>query len=239
MNQKGSDIMKIVNKIITFLAAVAVFPVLIKQTFFSVILSIDKESSVYTLANTFLGSDNQLTGNRLGVEKSLLEIFDYLTGKTPSTFDWREILANLPAEFLPLKKYVIASLIFVAIGAFITIIVMGCTLFTKAYKTVIGLSLGSAASFLTAIILFGKAAKPFMDGTIDITSTILSKFVDSESFFGSIVVGLLNGAVSVDACGLGGAVYGAMIIMFGIAIWEFAYYITLPKEEKPVKKVKA
>lgn len=231
--------MKIINRIITFLAATAVFPVIIVQSFFTAVVSIDKESLVYTLANTFLGQDNKITGNRLGIEKSIVDFFNYITGKTESTFDLKRLLAELPAEFNPLKKFVIASLVFVAVGLIIAVIVMGCALFTKAYKTIIGLSLGGAASFLTAIILFGQAAKPLFDGTIDIAETFLPYFMDSESLLGSLATAALKGAVSVDACGLGGAVYGAMIIMFAVAVWEFAYYITIPKEERPAKKVKA
>lgn len=230
--------MKIINKIITIAAALAVFPAFIMQTIFTAVVSIDKESLVYTLANAVLGQDNQLTGNRLGIEKSLVDLFNYLTGKTESTFDLKNIIMNLPAEFAPLKKYVIASAVFIAIGLIITVIILGCSLFTKAYKTIIGLGLGGAASFLTSIILFGKAAAPLLDGTIDIASYILPKLINSESILGSIATAALSGTISVDMCSLGGAVYSAMIILFGIAAWEFAYYITLPKEEKPAKKVK-
>lgn len=239
MNQKGSDIMKIVNKIITFLAAVAVFPVLVTQTFISIVASIDRESAVFTLANALLGEDNQLTGNRIGIEKTAIDGFNYITGKTPSAFDLKKLIADLPADFEPLKKYVIASLVFVAIGMIIAVIIMGCALFSKAYKTIIGLGLGGAASFMTAIVLFGRAARPLLDGTIDVASIIMPYFINAESFLGSIAVGILDGSISIDVCGLGGAVYGAMIIMFAVSAWELAYYVTLPKEEKPAKKVKA
>ncbi len=239
VNQKGSDIMKIVNRIITFLAGAAVFPVIIMQAFISIIVSVDKESLVYTLANAFLGEKNQFTGNRIGIEKTVIDFFNYITGKSTGSFDLKGLISNLPAEFEPLKKYVISSLVFVAAGILITVIIMGCALFTRAYKTIIGLGVAGGASFMAALVLFGKAARPLIDGTIDIASTFLPYFVDSESFLGSIAVGALKGAVSVDTCGLGGAVYGAMIIMFAIAVWEFAYYITIPKDEKPRKKVKA
>lgn len=231
--------MKIINRIITFLAAVAVFPVLITQTFVSIIVSIDRESIVYTLANALLGEDNQLTGNRLGIEKTAIDFFNYLTGKTASTFDLKKMLSEMPVDFEPIKKYIIASLVFIAVGVLITVVVMGCALFTKAYKTIIGLGVAGGASFMMAVVFFGKAAKPLLDGTIDVATTVLPFFINSESFFGSIAVAAFNGAISVDSCGLGGAIYSAMIILFAIAVWEFAYYITIPKEEKIAKKVKA
>lgn len=230
--------MKIVNKIITFLGAAVVFPVLIMQTFVSLIVSVNKESLAYSFFNMVLGENNKITGNRLGVEKSLVDFFDYLTGKTQSTIDFKDVISKLPAEFNPIKKFVVAALVFVAIGVLITVIVMGCALFTKAYKTIIGLSLGGAASFLTSIALFGKAAKPLLDGTIDVASTILPLVIDSKSILGSLATAALNGTINVDRLGLGGAVYGAMIVLFAVAVWEFAYYITIPVEERKPKKVK-
>ena len=231
--------MKIVNKIITFLGAAAVFPVLITQTFASVILSVDKESLAYSFLNVILGQDNQITGSRLGIQKSLVDFFDYITGKTTSTIDFKKVISSLPAEAVALKKYVIAALILVAVGVLITIVIMGTALFTNAYKTIIGLSLGGAASFLAAIVVFGKAARPFLDGTIDVASSILPLLINGESVLGSLASAAISGAVSVDSLGLGGAVYGAMIALFAVAVWEFAYYITIPKEDKAAKKVKA
>lgn len=121
----------------------------------------------------------------------------------------------------------------------IAIIIMGCALFTKAYKTVIGLSLGGTASFVTALVLFGKASKPLLDGTIDVATTVMPLLMDTESLLGSLASAALSGSISVDSCGLGGAVYGAAIALFALAMWEIAYYLTLPNDEKPVKKVKA
>ncbi len=230
--------MKILNRIITVVAALAVFPVIISQTFVTIILSVDEESLVYTLANAFLGQDNKLTGNRLGIEKTLVDFFNVIIGKSSSflNIDLRSFVANLPAELQPLKKYVIASLVFVAIGLLITIVIMGCAIFTKAYKTITCLGLGGAVSFLVSIILFGKVAKPFLDGSIDVVSIFGPMLVSKESTLGSVALSALNGTVKFDTFGLGGAVFGAMFILFGIAIWEFSYYITLPKSEKELLK---
>ena len=231
--------MKIVNRIIVFLAAAAVFPILALQNFVSIVLSIDRDSLVYTLINAISGKDNQLTNSRLGIDKTLVDLYNSATGKSESPFDFKEILANLPKEFDPLKKYIIAALVFVAVGVLIAIIIMGCALFTKAHRTVFALSLGGAASFITALVLFGKAAKPLLDGTIDVATTIMPLLMDSQSLLGSLASAALSGSISVDACGLGGAVYGAAIAMFALAMWEIAYYLTLPNDEKSAKKVKA
>ena len=231
--------MKIVNRIIVFLAAAAVFPLLAVQNFVSIILSIDEKSLVYTFINAVSGNDSQLTNSRLGIDKTLVDLYNSFTGKSESSFDFKEVIANLPKEFDPVKKYIIAAVIFVAIGVLIAIIIMGCALFTKAYKTVIGLSLGGTASFVTALVLFGKASKPLLDGTIDVATTVMPLLMDTESLLGSLASAALSGSISVDSCGLGGAVYGAAIALFALAMWEIAYYLTLPNDEKPVKKVKA
>lgn len=231
--------MKIVNRIIVFLAAAAVFPLLAVQNFVSIIMSIDEESLIYTFFNSLLGAENSLTNNRLGIDKTLIDLYNSFTGKTKSSFDFKEIIANLPKEFDPVKKYIIAALIFVAAGVLIAIVIMGCALFTKAYRTITCLSLGGAASFITALALFGKASKPLLDGTIDVATTVMPLFMNTESLLGSLAASALNGSISVDSCGLGGAVYGAAIALFALAMWELAYYITLPKEEKSAKKVKA
>ena len=233
--------MKTVNKIVTSLLAAASFPLLITQMFINIVVSIDENSTVYTLLNALLGSDNKLTNNSLGFQYSLVDLFNLITGRTQSSFgvDLKEILSKLPAEFESIKKYVIVSFIFVAIGAFIAIIVIGCVLFTRAYKTVIVMSLGSAVSYLVGIILFGRAGRPFFDGTIDVASLIMKMFSgDNSSIIGTLASSMLTDAVRVDTFALGGAVFGAMIMMFAAAIWEIAYLVTLPPEEKLNKNSK-
>ena len=233
--------MKTVNKIVTSLIAAASFPLLITQMFINIVVSIDENSTVYTLLNALLGSDNKLTNNSLGFQYSLVDLFNLITGRTQSSFgvDLKEILSKLPAEFESIKKYVIASFVFVAIGAFIAIIVIGCVLFTRAYKTVIVMSLGSAVSYLVGIILFGRAGRPLFDGTIDVASVIMDMFSgDNSSIIGILASSMLTDAVRVDTFALGGAVFGAMIMMFAAAIWEIAYLVTLPPEEKLKKNSK-
>ena len=101
--------MKTVNKIVTSLIAAASFPLLITQMFINIVVSIDENSTVYTLLNALLGSDNKLTNNSLGFQYSLVDLFNLITGRTQSSFgvDLKEILSKLPAEFESIKKYVI------------------------------------------------------------------------------------------------------------------------------------
>lgn len=233
--------MKTVNKIVASLLAAASFPLLITQMFINIVLSVDKDSTAYTLINLLFGSDNKLTNNSLGIQYSLVDLFNMLTGRKQSDLgiDFNEFLSKLPSEFESIKKYVIASLIFVAIGAFIAIVVIGCVLFTKAYKTVIAMSLGSSVSYLIAIILFGRAGRPLYDGTIDVVSVIVKMFSgESSSLIGTLASSMLADAIKVDTFALGGAVFGAMIMMFAAAIWEIAYLVTLPPEEKLKKNAK-
>ncbi len=233
--------MKIVNKIVTSLLAFAAFPFLITQLFFKIILSINSDSLAYSLINTFAGADNMLTGNRLGLQESLWDLFQKLTDKDSSSmdFDFLSIWNALPEELSLSKNLIIASLAFVALGALITVVIIGCAIFTKAYKTIIGLGLGGFLSFLVSIILFGKAGEPLTSGNVDAIKLIADLLSSGESAgFGSIIAGLLEGTISVDSFALGGAVFGAMIMMLAVAVWEFAYYVTLPEKEKP-KKVKS
>ncbi|MGN1478410.1 MAG: hypothetical protein ACI4XH_01475 [Acutalibacteraceae bacterium] len=233
--------MKTVNKIVASLLAAVSFPLLITQLFINIVLSVDKDSTAYTLINSLFGSDNKLTNNSLGIQYSLVDLFNMLTGRKQSDLgiDINEFLSKLPSEFESIKKYVIASFVFVAVGAFIAIVVIGCVLFTKAHKTVIVMSLGSSVSYLIAIILFGRAGRPLYDGTIDVVSVIANMLSgEDSSIVGALASSMLSGAVKVDTFALGGAVFGAMIMMFAAAIWEIAYLITLPPEEKLKKNAK-
>ena len=95
---------------------------------------------------------------------------------------------------------------------------------------------GGSLSFLIAIILFGKGASPILDGTIDLASVVMKILVSQESSLGSIASSVLTGAIHVDSFALGGAVFGPMIMLFATAIWEIAYYVTLPADQKPKRK---
>ena len=144
--------MKIANRIIAALLAATSFPLLLTQMFINIILSVSKDSTAYTLIKTFAGEDSELLNNRLGFQENLIELWNRFMGKTDSSvgIDLREFLSTLPPEFDSVKKFATASLVFICIGAFIALVVVGCAIFTNAYKTVIGLSLGGSLSFFDA-----------------------------------------------------------------------------------------
>ncbi len=233
--------MKIVNRIVTSLLAIAVFPFLIFQLFFKIVLSVSEESLAYTLINSFAGENNMLTGNRLGIQESLWNIFKGALDKTDNAmnFDIVEIWNSLPEELSASKIMIIASLILIVLGAILAIVIVGCSIFTKAYKTIIALGLGGFAFFLSGIVLFGKAGEPLTNGDVDVLG-LLSGFMTSGETggLGSVITGFLEGTINVDTFAMGGAVFGAMIMMLAVAVWEFAYYITLPENERPAKKIK-
>ena len=234
--------MKIVNRIVTALLAAAVFPFLITQFLFEIILSINEESLAYGLINLFAGTDNMLTGNRLGFQESILSLFKTIAQQDgTSDFNIVELWNSLPADLDTIKKLVVAAFVCVAVGAVVALVIIGCAIFTKAYKTIIGLGLGGAGCFLAGIILFGKAGEPLKDGTIDVVKLIADFLMGEDgttSAIAAIATSLLQGTVEVDVFALGGAVFGAMIMLIAVAVWEFAYLITLPEKERKVKKIK-
>lgn len=234
--------MKIVNRIVTALLAAAAFPFLITQFLFEIILSISEESIAYSLITLFAGQDNKLTGNRLGFQESLWSLLKMMTeSDSSSDFNIMEIWNTLPAELDATKKLVVASFVCVAVGAIVALAVIGCAVFTKAYKTIMGLGLGGGACFLAGILLFAKAGEPFKDGTIDIVNLISSFLMGEDGTtngLAAIASSLLKGTIEVDVFAMGGAVFGAMIMLFAVTVWEFAFYITLDEKERNSKKLK-
>ena len=234
--------MKIVNRIVTALIAAAAFPFLITQFLFEIVLSINEDSIAYTLITLFGGQDNMLTNNRLGFQESLWSLFKMMTESDGSSdLNIIEIWNSLPADLDTIKKLIVASFVCVAVGAVVALVIIGCAIFTKAYKTIVGLGLGGGACFLSGIILFGKAGAPFKDGTVDIVN-LISTFLMGEdgttNGIAAIASSLLEGTINVDVFAMGGAVFGAMIIMFAVAVWEFAFYITLDEKDRKPKKIK-
>lgn len=234
--------MKIVNRIVTALLAAAAFPFLITQFLFEIVLSINEDSIAYGLINLFGGTNNALTGNRLGFQESIASLIKTMTEQEGSSdLNIVELWNSLPAELDSVKKLIIASFVCVAVGAVVALVIVGCALFTKAYKTIVGLGLGGAGCFLAGIILFGKAGAPLKDGTIDVVNLIAGFLMGEDGTtngIAAIASSLLEGTISVDVFALGGAVFGAMIMLVAVAVWEFAFYITLPAEERKVKKTK-
>lgn len=232
--------MKIVNKIITALIAAAAFPFLITQFLFEIILSINEDSIAYSVINLFGGNDNMLTNNRLGFQESLWSLFKMMTENDGSSdLNIVELWNSLPADLDTVKNLVIASFACVAVGALVALVIIGCAIFTNAYKTIMGLGLGGGACFLAGIILFGKAGAPLKDGTIDIVNLIATFIMGEDGTtngLAAIATSLLEGTINVDVFAMGGAVFGAMIMMFAVTVWEFAFFITLDEKDRKLKK---
>ncbi|MBQ7595043.1 MAG: hypothetical protein IJU45_00085 [Clostridia bacterium] len=226
--------MKIVNKIVSFILAAAVFPFMITQVLIKLVLSVNENSLAYSLIKMFLGDDNKITGSRLAFEESVLDFFNLLTGKQSGAFgiDLKTFISTLPEDFDHMKKLIVVSGIFIALGILITIIILGCVLFTNAYKTIAGLALGGSICFAVSTFIFGKAARPLIDGTVSIVDALSQAISSSGQDAGDFASGLLSDAVKVDSFALGGAVYFAMFALFGLAIWEFSYVVTLPKPKE-------
>ncbi len=226
--------MKIVNKIVSFILAAAVFPLMITQVLIKLVLSVNEESLAYSLLKMFLGEDNKITGNRLGFEESVIDFFNLLTGKQSGAFgiDLKTFISTLPEDFDHMKKLIAVAAGFIALGLLITVVILGCILFTNAYKTVAGLALGGSICFGVSTLIFGKAARPLIDGTISIVEALSNALGSSGQDTSNFAAGLLSDVVKVDSFALGSAVYFAMFALFGLAIWEFSYVVTLPKPKK-------
>ena len=227
--------MKILNRIVTFILAVAVFPAAVTRIILRVVITPGG------MLSTIMGE----TG--IEEELSVVKIIDYIQS---GTFEFIKELfdfANLPPVVSSLKGWLIASIVLLVIALLIALVIMGCSLFTQAHKTVMGLSVSAAISCFLSMSCFSKFATPFVDGKVDI-GEILSKGVTEDgSLGGSIIAMMLQGSVDIEVLQLGNAVVTMALLFLGIAMWTFAYYITLPTEAKlaiknpPVKekKVKA
>lgn len=227
--------MKILNRIVTFILAVAVFPAAVTRIIIRVVITPGGA------LGTFMGE----TG--IEEELSVVKIIDYIQS---GTFDFLKDLFDfekLPPVVSSLKGWLIASMVLLAIALVIALVIMGCSLFTQAHKTVMGLSVSAALSCFLSMSCFSKFASPFVDGKVDIGEVLSNGMTEDGSIGGSILAMLLQGSVNVEVLQLGNAVVTMALLFIGIALWTFAYYITLPTEAKlaiknpPVKekKVKA
>lgn len=228
--------MKTFNRIATTAFMLAVFPILFFEKFFRAVVSIDPDSSAYTLIKSVVGDDSVLTNKAMEMTLSLKEVWQYISGKEDPVVDLSKV--TIPAEITALYKYLYIAGIAVAVGIIIAIVVIGMAIFTKAYKSEIVLTLIGAGCFLTAIIVFKYFAAPFVAGDIDIAKVLVNAIVgDNSSVITALIQGGLSGAVKVNLLQLSTAVIGAMVMMFITAMWNIAYYVTLPKEDKAPKKL--
>lgn len=221
--------MKILNRIVTFLLAAAVFPAIYLRVLLRAVVSISPNSSIYKILSTFM----ETIDRKMEITVSIKDVISYIQDGVFSVGGMDFSLEKIPKEVLVTKNWFIASGILVAITILIAVVIMGCSIFAQAHKTVMGLSAGALACLGAALGCFSKFAAPFIDGTIDIGTLLADNIIgDSANIIGAIGAAALKGAISVDILQLGNAVFTLGIIFFIILMWTLAYYITLPTQAK-------
>lgn len=227
--------MKILNRIVTFLFALAVFPAFATRVILRLVLSIAEGSTAHTLLSGFM---EETINNAIEFTVSFKDIVGYIQDGSFSFSGMNFSIDKLPVEMLATKNWFIASCVFLALALLIALIIMGCALFAQAHKTVMCFGAGGAISCFAAIGCFTKFAAPFVAGEVDIAKFLGQSLLGDDGIIASLGTSLISGAISVDILQLGNAVITMAILFIGVTLWTFAYFITLPTEAKP-KKVKA
>lgn len=228
--------MKILNRIVTFILAAAVFPSIITRVLLRAIVSVAKDSTAYTLLSGFM--ENTINSG-LEITVSIKDLFGYIRD---GSFSFEGININfdkLPAEMLATKNWLIATAVLLALALLIALTIMGCALFAQAHKTVMGLGVGGAVCCFGAISCFAKFAAPFVAGDVDIGAFLGETLLGDNKIVSSIGSMFMSGAVDVDVLQLGNAAITMAILFIAVVLWTFAYFITLPTEAKPKKEKKA
>lgn len=221
--------MKILNRIVTFLLGLAVFPALIFRILLRAVVSINQDTSIFKILSAF----SETVNRKMEITVSIKELIGYIQDGTFSLGGMDFSFDKLPKQLFMTKNWLIATGVLIGITLIIAIVIMGCALFTKAHITVMGLSAGAIACLAAALKCFGNFAAPFVDGTIDLGSLLINSLTgDSMNIIGTIGAAALKGAIKVDILQLGNAVFTIGIIFAIILLWTFAYYITLPENEK-------
>ncbi len=222
--------MKILNRIVTFVLAAAIFPAVVTRIILRVVLSIAGDSTVYTILSSIM-EDTVNSGMEFTV--SIKELVGYIKDDTFSFGGMNFSLSSLPTEMLVTKNWAIASMVFLVLALLIAIIIMGCALFAQAHKTVMGLSAGGIVTCITASLCFSRFAEPFISGEVDLGKFLAQSLLgNEEGLVSSLGSAFMSGAIKVDILQLGNAVITMVIIFLALLLWTFAYYITLPKKAK-------
>lgn len=231
--------MKILNRIVTFLLAAAVFPVIIIRTFVRIIVSISPDSYIYKIMTLAGKKTDSPFNSKMEMTYSLKELFQYWEDGTLSFGERRYGIIDLPEEVLITKNWLFASVGFIAAALLIALVIMGCALFAQSHKTVMGLSAGGIATLAASLACFKRFAAPFVSGKIDMGTVILKIFGGDNAAgnVGSIGALAIKDAIIIDIFQLGNAVFTVGIIFFILLLWTLAYYITLPESERKKKNM--
>lgn len=227
--------MKILNRIVTFVLALLVFPTIVTRVILRLVISIGRDSSAYTILSTFM---QDTIDNAMEITVTFEELIGYLKDGTFSLSGMNFSFDKIPTEMLTTKNWFIAAAAFLVLALLIALIIMGCALFAQAHKTVMCFGLGGMACCFAAIGCFTKFAKPFVMGEIDVGKFLGQSLLNNNGLIASIGSTFMSGAISVDILQLGNAVITMAIIFLGITLWTFAYFITLPTEAKLKKERK-
>ena len=228
--------MKILNRIVTFVLGLAIFPAFVTRVLVRLIVSIAPDSTAYSLLSTIA---KDTINNGLEFTVTLQELAGYVRNGTISISGMDFSLDKLPVEMLVTKNWLIAAVVLLVLALIVALTVMGCALFAQAHKTVMGLGAAGAACCFAAMSCFSKFAEPFMAGEIDIGKFLGQSILGDEGLVSSIGTMFMSGAISVDLLQLGNVAITMAIIFIGIVLWTFAYFITLPTDAKPVKEKKS
>ena len=224
--------MKIFNRIMVCLASAAIFPIMYFLNIVRAVVSIAEDSSLYTILSKVA---EDTANSAMELTLSVKEIVKYISDGSFSIGGMKFDISKIPSELLSGKNWVIASGVLIIIALLIAIVIIGCALFTNAYKTITALGAGGAVCMFAALRCFIRFSSPYMSGSVDIGEILANAFVgESNNLLGSIGSSILGGAISVDSFTLGNAVTLSLIFFIGIALWELAYVVTLP-EKKEVK----
>ena len=228
--------MKILNRIVVFILSLSIFPIMYFLNLVRAVVSISESSSLYTILSKIA---EETASSAMELTFSIKEIFKYISDGV-SFGGMKFDLSKIPAELLSGKNWVIAAGVLLAVAMIIAIVIMGCALFTNAYKTISALGAGGAICCFAALRFFARFAAPYMSGSIDVGDVLAQAFVgESNNLLGSIGASVLKGAISVDAFSLSNAVTLSLIFFIGIALRELAYIVTLPEDKsKNLKKNK-
>ena len=228
--------MKILNRIVVFILSLSIFPIMYFLNLVRAVVSISESSSLYTILSKIA---EETASSAMELTFSIKEIFKFISDGV-SFGGMKFDLSKIPAELLSGKNWVIAAGVLLAVAMIIAIVIMGCALFTNAYKTISALGAGGAICCFAALRFFARFAAPYMSGSIDVGDVLAQAFVgESNNLLGSIGASVLKGAISVDAFSLSNAVTLSLIFFIGIALWELAYIVTLPEDKsKNLKKNK-
>lgn len=224
--------MKILNRIVTFALAVAVFPAAVTRIIIRIVI-------------TPGGTLSAIMGET-GIEESL-SVVDIIEHIQSGTYEFLEPLfrfENLPRSVSEGKAWLIATAVMLGIALLTALVIMGCSLFTQAHKTVMGLSAGGALACFLAMTFFTNFTTPFVEGQVDIGEILAESAFENADGIGGIFTYFLSGAVEINVFQLGNAVITMALLFIGILLWTVAYYVTLPAEAKlaiknpPVKEKK-